>query len=86
MNYNLQNLYKNLSNDIKSDNFCYRKVVRAINKWGAILEKLPFLKGILIVAIIFSSTVPVRFSSKFLFYAKPLTSRTEKNKKNIFFI
>ena len=52
---NLQNSYKNLSKEIKSDNFCYRKVGRAITKWGsnrkksnigiAILEKLPFLKG-----------------------------------------
>ena len=33
---NLQNSYKNLSKDIKSDNFCYLKVGRAI------LEKLPF--------------------------------------------
>ena len=47
-------MYKNLSKVIKSDNFCYRKVGRAITKWGAIekspillsqfLEKLPFLK------------------------------------------
>ena len=47
---NLQNSYKNLSKEIKSDNFCYRKVGRAMTKWGAIeksliLEKLPFLKG-----------------------------------------
>ena len=42
---NLQNSYKNWSKEIKSDNFCYRKVGRAITKWGAILEKLPFLKG-----------------------------------------
>ena len=33
---NLQNSYKNLSKEIKSDNFCYRKVGRAITKWGAI--------------------------------------------------
>ena len=39
---NLQNLYKNLSKEIKSDNFCYRKVGRAITKWGAI-EKSPIL-------------------------------------------
>ena len=55
---NLQNSYKNLSKEIKSDNFCYRQVGRAITKWGtmgnnreksniaiAILEKIPFLKG-----------------------------------------
>ena len=29
-------LKQNLSKDIKSDNFCYRKVERAITKWGAI--------------------------------------------------
>ena len=28
--------------EIKSDNFCYRKVGRAITKWGAI-EKSPIL-------------------------------------------
>ena len=39
---NLQNLYKNWSKEIKSDNFCYRKVGRAITKWGAI-EKSPIL-------------------------------------------
>ena len=47
-------LIQNLSKEIKSDNFCFRKVGRAINKWGAIeksnipiaiLEKLPFLKS-----------------------------------------
>ena len=37
---NLQNLYKNLSKEIKSNNFCYGKVGRAITKWGAI-EKSP---------------------------------------------
>ena len=52
---NAQNSYKNWSKEIKSDNFCYRKVGRAITKWGknreksniaiAILEKLPLLKG-----------------------------------------
>ena len=52
---NLQNILKNSSKDIKSDNFCYRKVGRAITKWGAIenksniaiaiLEKLLFLTG-----------------------------------------
>ena len=46
---------KLIQKDIKSDNFCYRKVGRAITKWGAIekksniaiaiLENLPFLKG-----------------------------------------
>ena len=35
---NLQNLYKNLSKEIKSDNFCYHKVGRAITIWGAIEE------------------------------------------------
>ena len=39
---NLQNSYKNWSKVIKSDNFCYRKVGRAITKWGAI-EKSPIL-------------------------------------------
>ena len=29
-------LIQNLSKKIKSDNFCYRKVGRAITKWGAI--------------------------------------------------
>ena len=29
-------LYKKLSKEIKSDNFCYRKVESAITKWGAI--------------------------------------------------
>ena len=29
-------LIKNLSKEIKSDKFCYRKVGRAITKWGAI--------------------------------------------------
>ena len=33
---NLQKSYKNFSKEIKSDNFCYRKVGRAITKWGAI--------------------------------------------------
>ena len=33
---NLQNSYKNLSKEIKSENFCYRKVERVITKWGAI--------------------------------------------------
>jgi hypothetical protein len=35
---------KKLRKEIKSDNFCYCKVRRAITKWGAI-EKVPFLKG-----------------------------------------
>ena len=39
---NLQNSYKNLSKEIKSDNFCYRKVGRAITNWAAI-EKSPIL-------------------------------------------
>ena len=39
---NLQNAYKNLGKEIKSDNFCYRKVGRAITKWEAI-EKSPIL-------------------------------------------
>ena len=34
--------YKNLSKEIKIYNFCYRKVGRAITKWGAI-EKSPIL-------------------------------------------
>ena len=38
----LQNSYKNLSKEIKSDNFCYRKVGRTITKWGTI-EKSPIL-------------------------------------------
>ena len=38
----LQNSYKNWSKEIKSDNFCYRKVGRAITKWGSI-EKSPIL-------------------------------------------
>ena len=46
---NIQNSYKNLSKEIKSDNFCYRKVGRAITKWGAIekspIMKFSFLKG-----------------------------------------
>ena len=39
---NLQNSYKNWSLEIKSDNFCYRKVGRAITLQGAI-EKSPIL-------------------------------------------
>ena len=39
---NLQNSYKKWSKEIKSDNFCYRKVGRAITKWGAI-QKSPIL-------------------------------------------
>ena len=35
-------LIQNLSNENKSDNFCYRKVGRATTKWGAI-EKSPIL-------------------------------------------
>ena len=41
---NLHNSYKNLSEGIKSDNFCYTKVGRAITKLGA-KEKSPILKG-----------------------------------------
>ena len=39
---NLQNLYKNWSKEIKSDNFCSCKVEREITKWWAI-EKFPIL-------------------------------------------
>ena len=39
---NLQNSYKNWRKEIKSDNFCYHKVGRAITKWGA-KEKSPIL-------------------------------------------
>ena len=39
---NLQNLHKNLSKGIKSDNFAIAKVGRAITKGGAI-EKCPIL-------------------------------------------
>ena len=38
----LQNSFKNWSKEIKSDNFRYRKVGRAITKWEAI-EKNPIL-------------------------------------------
>ena len=43
-------LIQKLKQRDQSDNFSYRKVGRAITKWGAIekspiLEKLPFLKG-----------------------------------------
>ena len=41
---NLQNLYKNLNKEIKSDNFYNRKVGRAITKWGAI-KKSPKLNN-----------------------------------------
>ena len=37
---NLQYQYKKLSKEVKSNNFCYRKVGRAITKWGEI-EKSP---------------------------------------------
>ena len=37
---NLQNSYKNWSKEIKSDNFWYRKVGRAITKWGAIEKRI----------------------------------------------
>ena len=33
---NLQNSYKNWNKEVKSDKFCYRKVGRAITKWGAV--------------------------------------------------
>ena len=36
---NLQNLYKNWDKEIKSDNFCCRKVGSAITKWEAIENK-----------------------------------------------
>ena len=35
-------LIQKLKQEIKSDNFCYRKVGRAITKWGAI-EESPIL-------------------------------------------
>ena len=35
---NLQNSYKNWSKEIKSDNFGYRKVGRAITKCGGFLK------------------------------------------------
>ena len=38
----VQNRDNKLSKEVKSDNFCYRKVGRAISKWGAI-EKSPIL-------------------------------------------
>ena len=78
----LQNSYKYWSKEIKSDNFFYRKVGRAITKWGAIVQycyrnigKITNFKGsqilfrILMVAIIFSVTVVVGF----YVYAKPST-------------
>ena len=40
----LQNSFKNLSKEIKSDNFYYRKVGRAITVWEAI-EKSPILEN-----------------------------------------
>ena len=40
---NLQNLYKKINKEVKSDNFCYRKVGRAITKWGAIEKSLILL-------------------------------------------
>ena len=39
---NLQNSNTNLSKEIKINNFCYRKVGRAITKWGEI-EESPIL-------------------------------------------
>ena len=41
---NLQNSYKYWSKEIKSNSFCYRKVRRAITKWGSI-EKSPILRS-----------------------------------------
>ena len=77
---NLQNLYKNLSKEIKSDNFCYCKVGRPMTKWGAI-EKSPILryyhfKGkqklfrILMVEIIFSPTVNPSIQAWIRLYAR----------------
>ena len=40
---NLQNSYENWSKEIKSDNFCYRKVGKAMTKWGAIKKSLILL-------------------------------------------
>ena len=72
---NLKTLYKNLSKEINSDNVCYRKVGRAVTKWGAIGKspilltkylKMTIFKGyqkcfcILMVAILFSPTVRAR--------------------------
>ena len=42
----------NLQNSYKSDNFCYRKVGRAITKWGA-KEKSPISIAILEIITIF---------------------------------
>ena len=39
---NLQNLYKNWSKEVKSENFFYRKVGRAITKLGEIEKNLYF--------------------------------------------
>ena len=41
---NPQNLYKILSKEIKSNNFCYRKDGRVVTKWGAI-EKCPMKRS-----------------------------------------
>ena len=54
---NLKNSYKNLSKEIKSDNFCYCKVGRAITKWGAIEKRVTKIFRTLMVAIIFLPTV-----------------------------
>ena len=40
---NLQNVYKTLSKEVKSDNFCYRKVGRALTKWGAIEKDIIYI-------------------------------------------
>ena len=36
------NLIKKISKEVKSDNDCYHKSGKAINKWGAIKKKLAF--------------------------------------------
>ena len=35
----MHKIAKNLSKDVKSDNFCYHEVGRAITKWGAIKKR-----------------------------------------------
>ena len=39
---NLQNSYKNWSKEIRSNNFCNRKVGRAVTKWRAIMKNYHF--------------------------------------------
>ena len=68
---NLQKSYKIWSNEIKSDNVCYRKVGRAITKSEAI-EK----NSILMVAIIVSPTVVY---SRYKFVIKIRTKVVHKN-------